>query len=61
MTLENKKPVKVAMYMRVGNASQITPKEGNKQFAELDKLHEVDIEIDWLPPLKEKSKTDKLL
>ena len=53
MTLENKKTVKVAMYMRVGNASQITHKESIKQLAERD------IEIDWLPPLKEKRTNEK--
>ena len=59
MTLETKKPVKVAMCMRVGNASQILHKEGIKQSAEIDKLHEVDIEVDWLPLLKEENKTDR--
>jgi hypothetical protein len=52
MTLENKKPVKVGMYMRVGNASQITHKEGIKQLTERNNLREVDIDFDWFPPLK---------
>ena len=37
--MENKKPIEIAVYMRVGNASQLNHKDKKALTLQVDKLH----------------------